>query len=93
MADIEITETAIEAQRAYDAADERVRKLVSQLPPSTALASGEAEVTEEQREAFAQARDDRLAALSTLRNERARIDGEPIRVEKVLREAARTSAQ
>lgn len=88
--DIEITEAAIAAQRAYDQADAKVKKLTDQLPPSMALATGEAAITDEQRDALDQARADRLTALFKLREERAKLGGDnPLAVEKALREAAR----
>lgn len=87
---IEITDEAIAAQRAYDAADAKVRQLVEQQPSGVAIAAGEASISDEQREEVRLARDARLAALHVLRAERAKLGGgNAVVVEMALRKAAR----
>lgn len=89
MADIEIKPAAIAAQRAYDAADAEVARLVALQPSGVDVAAGEAEISDEQRAAVDEARRARLDALKALRAARAQITGDPIEVEQAVREAAR----
>ncbi|MEV0382444.1 hypothetical protein [Nonomuraea sp. NPDC050643] len=89
MADIEISDEAIAAQRAFDAADAEVRRLVDRLPSGVAVAAGEAEISDEERAEVQQARDARLEALHVLRAGRAKIGGDPVKVEQAVQKVAR----
>ncbi|MGP4092916.1 hypothetical protein [Nonomuraea sp. KM90] len=83
---------AIEAQRAFDAADAECRRISDALPSSVAVAAGEAIVTEEQRVELQAARDARMAALhALLAVKRWDGDGGPKEAEAALRQAARAA--
>ncbi|GAA3172361.1 hypothetical protein [Nonomuraea roseoviolacea] len=93
MADIEIPDDVIAAQRAYDAADARVHEIVASLPSSVAIVAGEAEISDEQRQAWHEARAERMRLLFALRDlpwwgEQP----DPLGAEKALRKAARAGA-
>ncbi|GAA3086237.1 hypothetical protein [Streptosporangium carneum] len=66
MSEYEFPETLIAAQRAYWAADAHAQEVTDALPSSIAVLAGEAEVSEEQRERLAEARERRLEALEAL---------------------------
>jgi predicted phage gp36 major capsid-like protein len=68
MADIEIPDGVIEAQRAYDAADAHVQEVAATLPSSIDIAAKEAELSDEQRQAWEDARAERLRLLAELRD-------------------------
>ncbi|WP_436759312.1 hypothetical protein [Streptosporangium sp. V21-05] len=66
MADYEIPEDLIEAQRAFYEADERVQAATDAMPSSVAVLAREAAVSEEQREELAAARAERLRLVDVL---------------------------
>ncbi|MFE3448935.1 hypothetical protein ACFXJ8_08340 [Nonomuraea sp. NPDC059194] len=66
MADFDLPDDLIAAQRAYDEADARVEEVTATLPSSVAVLAGEAEFTDEQRAALAEARAERLMRLTGL---------------------------
>ncbi|MBO3751515.1 hypothetical protein J5X84_36045 [Streptosporangiaceae bacterium NEAU-GS5] len=59
MADLEFPPELIEAQRAYWAAERRVADIVARLPSGSAIALGQAAVSEEDRRELAAARAER----------------------------------
>jgi hypothetical protein len=65
-ADYDIPEDLLEAQRAFYAADARVRAAADAMPPAAAVLAGEAEVSEEQRRELADARAERLRLVDIL---------------------------
>jgi hypothetical protein len=90
MADIEISDEAIAAQQAFDAADAAVHRLRAAEPSGVAIAAGEAEISDEHRAKVQQAREARLAALDVLRAERAKLGGDnPVKIEQAVKKAAR----
>lgn len=89
MADIEVTPEAIAAQQAYDRADSEVARVVALQPSGVDIAAQEAEISDEQRAEVERARAARLEALHALRAERAKIGGDPVKVEQAVRKAAR----
>lgn len=66
MADFDLPDDLIAAQRAYDEADARVDEVTAALPSSIAVVAGEAEFTDEQRAALVEARAERLMRLAGL---------------------------
>lgn len=89
MTDLEITDEAIAAQRAYDAAGAEVQRVLDLQPPPVAIAAKEAEISDDQRKQVQQARDARMAALHALRAAREQIGGNPVTVQAAVRKAAR----
>ncbi|MET8985804.1 hypothetical protein ABZW49_10185 [Nonomuraea wenchangensis] len=85
---------AIDAQRAYDAADAEVQRLTALMPSSVAVVAGEVAVPRELREELERARSARLDALAALLDhKRWDGDGDPIKGEAALRKAARAGDQ
>ena len=91
MADIDIPPAAIEAQQAYDAANAEAERLTALMPPSVAVAAGEASIPQELRDELEAARSRRLDALDTLRERKRELGGDdPLKAEAALRKAARS---
>lgn len=92
MADLDIPEDVIAAQRAYDAADAAVQGVVARMPSGVAIAAGETSIDEELRAELGQVRAERLQRLKELRDhpwwQQA---GDPLKAEAALRRAARTA--
>lgn len=92
MADYELPDDLIEAQRAFYEAEKRCQELVDAEPAPTAIAALEAELSDEQRQALAAAREERLQAVEVLHRHRFWRDvqaGDKMKVQAKLREAAK----
>jgi hypothetical protein len=92
MADYELPEDLIEAQRAFYAAEARCAELVAAQPSPVSVAALEAEVGDEQRQALAAAREERLQIVERLHRHPfwSTVDaGDKMKVQAKLREAAR----
>lgn len=68
MADLELPEDVIEARRAYDAADDRVRELTAAMPSSVDVAEGRATFEPLAMADLLEARAERLRLLGVLRD-------------------------
>lgn len=90
MADLEIPDEVLAAQRAYDVADAAVKQALAKQPSGLAIAAGEAVISDEVRQEVAQARTARLERLRELRSLPWWDTVEsPIKAEQALRKAAR----
>ncbi|MFI7691814.1 hypothetical protein ACIBQ6_22285 [Nonomuraea sp. NPDC049655] len=92
MADHELPVDLIEAQRAFYRAEERCAELVAAEPSPVAVAALEAELSDEQRQALAAAREERLQIVERIHRHPFWKDveaGDRIKVQARLREAAR----
>ncbi|GAA2860292.1 hypothetical protein [Nonomuraea rubra] len=68
MADLDIPEEVIAAQRAYDEADAEVHRIVASMPSGSAVAAGEAEIPDDLADELHRARMARLDRMEELRN-------------------------
>ncbi|MFD1935631.1 MULTISPECIES: hypothetical protein [Nonomuraea] len=68
MADLDLPEDVIQAQRAYDAADARVQELAAALPASVTVVNGEAAFDEQAMADLIEARSERMRMLEALRD-------------------------
>lgn len=66
MADFDLPDDLLAAQRAYDEADARVQQIADALPSSVAVVALEAEISDEQRRELAEARAERLRWVEVL---------------------------
>lgn len=92
MADYELPQDLIDAQKAFYAAEERCQELVDAEPSPVSVAALEAELSDEQRQALAAAREERLQAVEALHRHPfwATVEvGDKMKVQAKLREAAR----
>ncbi|MFI7113931.1 hypothetical protein ACIBK9_46975 [Nonomuraea sp. NPDC050227] len=92
MADYELPQDLIDAQKAFYAAEARCAELVAAEPSPVAIAALEAELSDEQRQALAAAREERLQAVEVLHRHPFWKDlpaGDKMKVQAKLREAAK----
>jgi hypothetical protein len=66
MADYDIPQSLIDSQIAFLKAEQHCQELIDAEPAATAIAAGEAEISEEQRKALAEAREYRLQKVEAL---------------------------
>ena len=66
MADHEFPDDLFEAQRAFYAADVHVQEVTDALPSSLDIVAGTASISEDQRAALAEAREERLRIVDVL---------------------------
>ncbi|MGA4989845.1 hypothetical protein [Nonomuraea bangladeshensis] len=96
MADYDLPDDLIAAQKAFYAAEARCQELVDAEPAATAVVALEAEISDEQRRALADAREQRLQLVETLHRHPfwATVDtSDRIKVQAALRKAARAGDQ
>jgi hypothetical protein len=92
MADYMLPEDLIEAKRAFYTAEARCQELVDAEPSPTAIIALEAEISDEQREALAAAREERLQIVEQIHRHPfwAGVEaGDKMKVQAQLRNAAR----
>lgn len=92
MADYDLPDDLIAAQKAFYEAEARCQALVDAEPAASAIVALEAEISEEQRQALADAREERLQAVEALHRHPfwETVDaGDRIKVQAALRKAAR----
>lgn len=92
MADYDIPPDLIDAQKAFYAAEQRCQTLVDAEPAATAIVALEAEISDEQRQALAEAREERLQAVERIHRHPfwGTVEaGDRVKVQAQLRQAAR----
>jgi len=91
MADYDLPQDLIEAKKAFYADEARCQELVDAEPSPTAIVALEAEISDEQRQALAEAREHRLQLVETIHRHPfwATVEaGDRMKVQAQLRKAA-----